>query len=141
MSKNKKNIFETWMMQESDSIQSLSKTYSEYEVVKEFNKQIKLIDDSNMKNVLTELFLLYSYSKIKEDTVFFSLNNILSKSTLSKINSKIIDLNKSLGAKSLDLVNSFGIPDWMIHSPMANNWEEYNKYQNSGELENKSYKD
>ena len=94
-----------------------------------------------MKNVLTELFLLYSYSKIKEDTVFFSLNNILSKSTLSKINSKIIDLNKSLGAKSLDLVNSFGIPDWMIHSPMANNWEEYNKYQNSGELENKSYKD
>ena len=141
MSKNKKNIFESWMMQESDSIQSLSKTYSEYEVVKEFNKQIKLIDDSNMKNILTELFLLYSYSKIKEDTVFFSLNNILSKSTLSKINRKILDLNKSLGSKSLDLVNSFGIPDWMIHSPMANNWEEYNKYQNSGELENKSYKD
>lgn len=141
MSKNKNNIFETWMMQESDSIQSLSKTYSEYEVVKEFNKQIKLVDDSNMKNVLTELFLLYSYSKIKEDTVFFSLNNILSKSTLSKMNNKILDLNKSLGAKSLDLVNSFGIPDWMIHSPMANNWVEYNKYQNSGELENKSYKD
>lgn len=141
MSKNKDSIFDTWMMQESDSIQGLARNYAEFEVVKEFNNQIKLIKDTNIKNVLTELFLLYSYSKIKEDLVFFSLNNVLSKYTLTNINTQILKLNKSLGSKSLDLVNSFGIPDWMIHSPMANNWVEYNNHQNSGELENKSYKD
>ena len=40
MSKSK-DIFDTWMMNESDNIQNLSKTYSEYQVVKQFNQSNK----------------------------------------------------------------------------------------------------
>ena len=134
MSQNK-DIFETWMMEESDNIQELSKYYTEYQVVKQFNNQIKLLDDDDeLRLILVKLYKLYSYSKIKEDTQFFSLNSFVSKNTLKNVNNKINILNKDLGSISLDLVNSFGIPDWMIHAPMANNWEEYNSYQNNGEL-------
>jgi len=135
-----KDIFDTWMMHQSDNIQNLSKTYSEFEVIRQFNQQIKNVDDNEIKNILTDLYLLYCYSKIKEDVVFFSLNRVLDKRTLKKINNNILELNKKLGKKSLELVDSFGIPDWMIHSPMANDWEKYNSYQNSGELEDQSYK-
>ena len=42
MSKSE-DIFDTWMMNESDNIQNLSKTYAEYQVVKQFNQQIKIV--------------------------------------------------------------------------------------------------
>jgi hypothetical protein len=37
------------------------------------------------------------------------------------------------------LIDSFAIPKWMRHSPIANNWEEFNKNENNGELNDKSY--
>lgn len=134
-----KDIFNIWMMNQSDTIQHLAKAYGESIVIQQFIKQINDCDNIHIKNVLNELFLLYSYSRIKEDTQFFLINNFISKNKFKEINTKINQLNKSLGKKSLDLVDSFGIPEWMIHAPMANNWEEYNKHQNNGELKNKSY--
>ena len=135
-----KDIFDTWMMKQSDNIQALATNYAEYEVVREFNKQIGLMKDNDMKKILIDLYQLYCFDRIKNDSNYLITNNLICKSKLVEINDKIEKLNKKLAGKSLDLVNSFGIPDWMIHAPMANNWEEYNSYQNEGELKNKSYK-
>ena len=56
------------------------------------------------------------------------------------IKNNINNLNNELSVESLKLVESFGIPEWMNHAPISNNWEKYNESKNNGELEDKKYK-
>ena len=48
-------------------------------------------------------------------------------------------LCSALAPHSLSLVAGFGYPDHIIAAPIASDWIEYNKYDNQGELGNRSF--
>ena len=52
---------------------------------------------------------------------------------------QVINLNRNLCAdlapKSLALIESFGLPEEMLQSPIASDWVAYNAYDNQGELQ------
>ena len=139
MYKGRNNIYDTWMFKKSDEIQHLSLAYGEKIVIQQFIKVIEESDE-NLKNILTSLFKLYALSTIKDDIGFFIKEDLISKRDYNKICYEINNYNNYLSDFSLDLVKSFGIPDWMHHAPIANDWEEYNKNENNGELNNDNYK-
>ena len=106
------------------------------------NQFLKVIEESDddLKETLIELYKVYCLTLIKENIGFFIKENLINKKSYEKVNEELNLNNKLLAQKSLDLVKSFNIPDWMHHAPIANDWEEYNRTENNGELENQSYK-
>jgi len=38
-------------------------------------------------------------------------------------------------------VEGFGIPEWMHHAPIAQDWKVYNRDDNYGELQNQAYRE
>ena len=139
MYQGRNNIYETWMFEKSDEIQHLSLSHGERIVIDQFIKIIENCDE-NLKETLTNLFKLYALSTIKEDIGFFIKEDLVSKNNYDKICNEINIYNNILANNSLELVKSFGIPDWMHHAPIANNWEEYNKTENNGEIISNNYK-
>ena len=139
MYESKKDIYDTWMYEKSDNIQDLATSYGENIVVNQFLKVIEESDD-DLKETLIELYKVYCLTLIKENIGFFIKENLINKKSYEKVNEELNLNNKLLAQKSLDLVKSFNIPDWMHHAPIANDWEEYNRTENNGELENQSYK-
>ena len=139
MFESKKDIYDTWMYEKSDNIQELATSYGENIVVNQFLKVIEESDD-DLKETLIELYKVYCLTLIKENIGFFIKENLINKKSYEKVNEELNLNNKLLAQKSLDLVKSFNIPDWMHHAPIANDWEEYNRTENNGELENESYK-
>jgi acyl-CoA oxidase len=139
MYESKNDIYDTWMYEKSDNIQDLATSYGENIVVNQFFKVIEESDDE-LRETLIELYKVYCLTLIKENIGFFIKENLINKKSYEKVNEELNLNNKLLAQKSLDLVKSFNIPDWMHHAPIANDWEEYNRTENNGELENQSYK-
>lgn len=139
MFESKKDIYDTWMYEKSDNIQELATSYGENIVVNQFLKVIEESDD-DLKETLIELYKVYCLTLIKENIGFFIKENLINKKSYEKVNEELNFNNKLLAQKSLDLVKSFNIPDWMHHAPIANDWVEYNNTENNGELNNQSYK-
>ena len=67
-------------------------------------------------------------------------NGIITSSQVEAMNTESRKLCRELVHEVENLGAGFGIPDWMHHAPIANDWEEYNRTQNDGELDNQLYR-
>ena len=55
------------------------------------------------------------------------------------VSDEIRRLCAELAPHSLTLAEGFGIPSHLLYAPIALDWEEYNQYDNQGELANRSF--
>ncbi|VVU95366.1 Acyl-CoA oxidase [seawater metagenome] len=138
---NKKDkLFETWMYEESDMIQAVAHAHTHKLVIKEFLNVINEAD-SELKPILTDILNIYCMNEIKEDVGFFMEEGLLRIEEFSNLKKNLNNLNNKLGDIASDLTAGFGIPDWMHHAPIANNWQEYNKIENKGEIISNKYRE
>lgn len=129
-----KPLFDVWMKEESDSIQMSARSFGERMTLTQCITQLEKRDNAAIKDILTQVTVIYALHSIEQDLSFFIVNGFVSV----KLGAQLPDLLRSLIAKLAPqvnhLVDSFGIPEHMLHAPIAKDWEEYNVGDNQGEL-------
>ena len=131
--KQGKSLYEAWMFEESDTIQSLSQAFADRVVYAACIEALKTCDIA-LKPILEKLFLLSACDWILQDLGWLVTNKIISNKIGRALPEYVQSLCAELGPHALSLIDSFGIPEHMRHAPIAGDWEKYNETDNFGEL-------
>jgi acyl-CoA oxidase len=131
--KQGENLFDVWMAQESDQIQAAARSYGERVVLEQFFAVIESVD-SSLKKILEKLCLLYSLRVIEKDLGWFLTNKMISLEMGKEVSDLVRSLCAEIAPDCLSLVDSFGIPEQILHAPISSDWIGYNYYDNQGEV-------
>ena len=76
----------------------------------------------------------FAHDYVQADAAQLMSDGLLSPTAYAQLDSEVSALCKTLGAKAIDLVEGFGIPEHLHHAPIAKDWAKYNSAENNGEL-------
>ena len=127
------DVYDVWMYRESDLVQHVALSFAERFVLEEVLRAISCAPTTKESGVLSELASLYALRKVECDLSWFIVNGVLSNDQAAMVPNHIHKLVSSLAAHALPLVDAFGIPDALLLTPLAADWEEYNRFDNRGE--------
>ena len=131
--KQGESLFDVWMAQESDLIQSAARSYGERIVLEQFLEVISNADNS-LKKILEKLFLVYTLRVIEKDLGWFLTNKFISLEMGKEISDKVRSLCSEIAPDCLSLVEALAIPDQIVYAPISSDWIGYNYYDNQGEV-------
>jgi acyl-CoA oxidase len=133
-----KGIFNTWMLQEQDLIQAFAKSYADRIVCEAYKEtmagQFGAVDPS-LEGVLGKIFHLHLLTNLEKDLPTFLASGLLNTSQADQVLEMSRRLCAELAPNSLAIIESFGLPEEMLQSPIASDWIGYNAYDNQGELQ------
>ncbi|KAI9295516.1 acyl-CoA oxidase [Neoconidiobolus thromboides FSU 785] len=133
--KEGKDIFQIWMKEESDLIQNLSKAYGEYFSLLEF---IRTIEDQSVSKetrlALKELCKVYILSTLESDLTYLMSHEFIHPNQARQLSSLLNQQVELVSKQALTYIEGFGIPDGLILSPIAQDWEIYNEKDFKGEF-------
>eukprot|EP01135_Chromosphaera_perkinsii_P010511 Nk52_evm21s2152 gene=Nk52_evmTU21s2152 len=129
----KKGLFDIWMKEESDTVQRAALAYGECVVMEQFNKVIESADAS-VKGTLLTLCRLYGLHRIEQDVGFLVGEGLITSSQIRAVAEAKVELCREVGGQAIELIEAFGIPEHMVHSPIAKDWEDYNTRDRQGEI-------
>jgi len=132
-----KDIFEVWMLQESDLIQAVARAYAERVVLDQLVLVYSACHNS-LKPVLHSMFRLYALVQIEKDIGWFLGEKVLYVEARNEVGNDIRDLCQELAPQACHLVDAFAIPK-SAKPPIALDWEKYNITDNKGELIGEKY--
>jgi len=138
-----KPLFTVWMLEESDLIQAAARAIGDRLVLQSFlhtNEEFKKKHGENDSwKVLEKMLRLFALRRLELDIGFLLTSGIVSLEAGKELSESIRVLCRELAPQSLQLVKAFGIPHHLLNVPIAQDWVEYNKYDNQGELSNLSF--
>lgn len=134
MKAGKAGMFDTWMMQESDAVQSSARSFAVRLISERFAATIEASQDS-LKPILTQLYHLYLINIVEKDLGWFMLEGRLPAEVAHSAPLISRRLCAEIGPQALALCDAFDISDTMISAPVALDWVGYNSYDNQGEVE------
>eukprot|EP00472_Partenskyella_glossopodia_P012549 CAMPEP_0197536272 /NCGR_PEP_ID=MMETSP1318-20131121/53440_1 /TAXON_ID=552666 /ORGANISM="Partenskyella glossopodia, Strain RCC365" /LENGTH=615 /DNA_ID=CAMNT_0043094117 /DNA_START=60 /DNA_END=1904 /DNA_ORIENTATION=- len=117
----KKTVYQAWMLQDQPLVQSLATAYAEAMALRAFEHFISSAPQ-RLQAVLILLLRLYALSLIQKDLKLFVGEGVISLEQMQEMDLASNSLCGSLGKHALLLVESFGIPEWMHHAPIAKDW-------------------
>ncbi|XP_076806339.1 uncharacterized protein LOC143449896 [Clavelina lepadiformis] len=130
-----KNLFESWMMQESDLVQMGAKSFGERMISEQMTKVINSDEtESTLKPILKLLHHLYLTDIIERNLGWFIAHGHIQPKEAKKVNPLSAELCRQLAPHTLHLCDSFKIPDAMISAPIGLDWVDYNVGDNQGEV-------
>ncbi|KAI8929110.1 acyl-CoA dehydrogenase/oxidase [Entophlyctis helioformis] len=129
-----KPLFEVWMTQESDLIQATSKAYGESICLDQILLALQGETDVGVKNALARVAHLFAHTLVSQDLAWYLSNGILSPTQGKQVTSHQRVLVKELVPYTPSLIDSLGLKPWMVFAPIANDWAEFNRVDNQGEL-------
>jgi len=135
-----KGIFNTWMLQEQDLIQSFAKSYADRIICEAFQETMAGKYgpvDASLEEILGKVFHLHLLSNLERDLPTFIGAGLLNPSQADQVLEINRRLCSELAPNSLALIEAFGLPEEMLQSPIASDWIGYNAYDNQGELQTK----
>lgn len=116
-------VFETWMLNESDSIQDLSITYGKRNSLESF------INSNLFKSKNVELYnniaLLDALLYIKEHLHWYILNDFISKNACLKLDPIIDNLVKKIAKFAEEICSGFNIPKSSLNVPIYSGYQKY----------------
>jgi len=136
-----KGIFNTWMLQEQDLIQSFARSYADRIICEAFKETLAGkfgAVDASLEETLNQVFLLHLLSTLEKDLPTFLENDLLNPGQAQQVLELNRQLCEDLAPKSLALIESFGLPEEMLQSPIASDWVDYNAYDNQGEIQTRN---
>lgn len=128
-------LFDTWMFEESDLVQDAALAYGERVVFEATLSAIDKADDS-LKPVLSRLSNLFAIHCFETNLGSILSAGLISTSKGAEVPEIARRLCKEIAPDALALTQAFGVPEHMLHSPIAGDWVAYNAYDNQGELLN-----
>jgi len=132
-----KGLFNTWMLQEQDLIQSFAKAYADRIVCEAFKETLNGkfgAVDSSLEDVLHKVFHLHLLFTLEKDLATFMKEGLVTPEQASLAMDINRRLCRELAPQSLALIEAFGLPEEMLQAPIASDWVSYNSYDNQGEL-------
>jgi len=137
---NNTPLFESWMLQQSDLVQATALAFGEQVVLEAFNAAIARAEEG-LKPVLRDVRSLYVLSNVEKDMGYLLREGMISPAQADQVIVEATGLCAKLGQPEtvMALVDAFGIPEHLQHSPIARDWEKYNATENFGEL-NEEYR-
>lgn len=135
MKAGKENLFDAWMMRESDLVQLSATSFGE-RVISESFRRILDSDDtpSSSKPVLQKLYHLFLADTVQRDMGWFIGHELMPPKMGIKVNEVVTSLCNELGPNSLRLCEAFKITDSMLSAPIARDWVQFNEGDNQGEV-------
>jgi len=133
-----KGIFNTWMLKEQDLIQAFAKSYADRIVCEAFKETLagKYGNvDPTLVPVLKKILHLHLLSTLEKDMPTFLSAGLLNSSQAEAAVTINRRLCAELAPSALALIETFGLPEEMLQSPIASDWIGYNAYDNQGELQ------
>jgi acyl-CoA oxidase len=129
----KKGMYDSWMYESSDLIQSAARSYGE-RVCSEQMLDVIAKGDSSLKKVLGQLQQLFCLNAIEKNLGWYIIAGILDAGTAGQVSAAKAKICKELAPQALALCEAFAIPDGMLSAPIAQDWVSYNEYDNQGEV-------
>lgn len=129
------SLYESIMKRKSDMIQDSSRAFGEHMILEQSIAAIKKEEGKSTDEALSRVRNTYALSTIEKNLSWYMRHGLITASEGQKIVSLSQAACQDLADSSLELCDGFGIPEHLMHSPIAQNWEEYNAYQNNGELD------
>jgi len=125
-------MFETWMNQESDLVQSCGKSYGE-RLSAEASLDV-IEKNPQLAKILDPIVNQYMCDIIEKDAGTFLSLGLLSVEEYDRIVVKSTKLCEELSHQCMNVVEAFGIPDELLSAPIALDWSEFNETDNVGEV-------
>merc|ERR1711994_938677 len=133
-----KGIFNTWMLQEQDLIQAFAKSYADRIICEAFKETLAGKTgpvDASLVPTLNQILHLHLLSTLEKDLPTFLSAGLLTTAQADSVLAINRRLCSELAPSALALIDSFGLPEEMLQSPIASDWVGYNAYDNQGELQ------
>lgn len=92
-----------------------------------FYKTIKGCQDIHLKNILKNIYEVWSYNILENDWVLFIKKHFINSSWRDPIRDKIVALNQELIPDTYKIIDAIAIPDELLGSPIA--YSDANMYQ------------
>ncbi|KAI9292564.1 acyl-CoA oxidase [Neoconidiobolus thromboides FSU 785] len=133
--KEGKDIFQIWMKEESELVQDLSRTYGEFFSLQEF---ACVIQDEKVskatRGALKELCKVYMLSTLEADFGYLMSNEFITPANACRLSQLLKQQIELVSKQTLTYLDGFAIPDGLILSPIANDWETYSIGDFKGEI-------
>ena len=133
--KRGKDLFQIWMREESDLIQSVARSYGESICLEQFLINIHALKSSQKaQEMLTKLATLFALNSIQKDLAWFIAEGVFSPTFYHKFAGAYDEAVAAIAPIAMDAVAAFDVREEMLHAPIAADWVKYNTYDNQGEL-------
>lgn len=129
---NNETMFETWMNEESDLVQSCGKSFGERLAAEETLNLIQRNPD--LATILQPLCDQFICDIIEKDAGTFMSLGLVDRKSFEKILDQSAELSHELGDQCMNIVKAFDIPDELLSAPIALDWSEFNSRDNCGEV-------
>ena len=86
--------------------------------------------------VVSEIVSLYALTCIQRDLAWYLCEGILRVNEAGMIKGQVDTCVQNLTPHMSKLLNGFEIPEELIQTPIAQDWVEFNKVHNRGEVHN-----
>ena len=128
-------MFETWMNQESDLVQSCGKSYGERLSAE---ATLDLIEKNpELAPILDPIVNQYMCDIIEKDCGTFLSLGLMSIDEYNNIVTRSQKLCEELSGQCMNVIEAFNIPDELLSAPIALDWNKFNSYDNQGEVSDK----
>ena len=120
------------MKEESDLIQSTSKSYGESICLEQFIINIHGLKSQKCQEILTKLAILFALNSIQKDLAWFMSEGIFPAKYYTDFMGQYDAAVAAVAPISMDAVGAFDIWEEMLNAPIASDWVKYNTYDNQG---------
>lgn len=126
----KGSIYDEWMQRQSSLVQETAEAFGDCLLLESFAKAVA----ETKHPALEKAFHLYALSTLEKHALWYCQEGFFRVSWSKKIQKKIEEYSKVCFQARAELLTAFGIPEHMVHAPIAKDWEKYNETDNQGEL-------
>ena len=132
MGKQGQPLFDVWMKQESDIIQAVARSHGERICLEQCIVQISRAPE--LATILTQVATVFGLCCMEYDLAWYVCNGLMTTAQGAAFPDLVRSQIAALAPQALNLTTAFGIPEELIHAPIAGDWAAYNKGDNQGEL-------
>ncbi|KAF9133394.1 hypothetical protein BGW39_009817 [Mortierella sp. 14UC] len=131
-----KSLFQVWMGEESDTIQSAAKAFGERMCFEQTLDIVRTLD-GGPREILETLLHLWGLTLAETNLSWFLTRQLMTPQTGLLVPQRVREVVASVGENSLALCGILGVDERLLFAPIASDmggWEAYNKSDNHGEL-------
>ena len=91
--------------------------------------------NENVSDTVSLIYRLHAVNTIQNNLAELILGDILSAEQATEVRDEFNRLCDLVSAISPEICDSFGIPEELLSAPIARDWQEFNQFDNRGEVQ------
>merc|ERR1711892_1053463 len=133
MAAGRQGLFDAWSLANQDLVQAAAHAYGERIVSDALNKTID--NNADVAVALDLVYRLHAVNTIQNNLPSLMIANVISTENAAQVKAEFNNLSTQVAAISPELIGAFGIPEELLSAPIARDWQEFNQYDNRGEVQ------